>query len=238
MEPAAPEQTISGFSETRAAALIAFIGALTADALPLRSSWLLLTTHGWPFGLLSAFSFLLFGTVQPAFYFGLFRNRMPLRIPKPLRLLAIVAALLFAALVAPASPQSLRQPEALMGEFGNLGYMVLLVALARDKTPATQDNGPASQTFRRVTKIVLFVFGAFAAFLYVPYVVRQLRPLALQAGRTPPSLAQMMTDGIRLALTQSCLLVAPYVVFRRLPRSWRHREAPPCGAGSSNGAQA
>ena len=83
---------------------------------------------------------------------------------------------------------------------------------------------PVSRLLRVMTTVAVISWGLWVAFLVVrviamPFAFVQTRNYALQIGRTPPVLWDMMAEAIRTLLIQTCLFAAPYIVYKSL-RGW------------------
>jgi hypothetical protein len=118
-------------------------------------------------------------------------------------------------------PGTFTQIATLLGEFSNLTYIALLIAIFRQA--GGQPRGEISRPLAVVSKVAVIAWGVWVAFnvvrlVFTPYTYFQLRDFALQVGRTPPRLEAMMVDVVRTILSQACLFTAPYVVYRSCVR--------------------
>jgi amino acid permease len=229
---ARPNLTLSWFSDIRKVALITFIAAVLGLLLPF---WRLTRqTAGIRLSLWARVPTLLFAylftAIMPAFYFALYRNQGTLRLPKHLRQLSSIIAIVFLCLVTAGVPSTVNQVANLLSECSNLAYVLLLFAFSRqtDDESFSPADVPVSRFLRFVTKAAVVLYGIWVAFNLVrvvitPYGYAQLRDLELHVGRRPPQLSRMMLEAIRTLLTQACLFIAPYVIYN----SWLRREERP-----------
>lgn len=109
----------------------------------------------------------------------------------------------------------------LLGELSNIAYILVLIAMFRRADEPLEADAPVSRLLRTMTKIAVISWGLWVAFLVVrviamPFAFVQTRTYALQIGRTPPLLWEMMAEAIRTLLIQACLFAAPYIVYRSL----------------------
>ncbi len=84
-----------------------------------------------------------------------------------------------------------------------------------------------STLLARVTDVVVKVWVVWLAInllrvIMMPVIYVQLRDYALRAGGNPPELSAMIFDAIRMLTVQSCLFIAPFVVYRSRHASKRH----------------
>jgi len=180
----------------------------------------------------------LFNAIMPVFYFALYRDTGTLRFSKNLRLLSLVAAIAFgmmatagliqmlaprlgpiSVLYTERAPWTINDVSSLLAEFSNLAFILLLVALSRPATDESPADVPASRLLSSVTKLAVISWGFWVAFNLVrvalaPYSYFQLRTYALQLRVTPPQLADIIADAIRTLLSQACLFIPPYVVYK------------------------
>jgi hypothetical protein len=173
--------------------------------------------------------------ILPVFLFTLYRNRGTIRIPRRPRMLALCAAtvlgiLLFSELTGLIG--SIPTAAGLLRELSNSAYILLLIALFRDRTIEAPGT-PASRPLRLAAKVASIIYGGWAAHLFValalsPIAYWQLRDYALQHGIRPPATWTMELNHLRTALSQACLFAAPYVVYsatRRNPEAPSDRRA-------------
>ncbi len=226
---AGPNSASSWYSDIRKVALINFIAAVLGLLLPV---WRLTQqTAEIRFSLWARIPIVLFGylftAIMPVFYFALYRNQGTLRLPKHLRQLSLITAILFASLVTGGVPSTVNEVANLLSECSNLAYVWLLFAFSRQSNDESFSPGdvPVSRFLRFVTKAAVILYGIWVAFNLVrvvitPYAYSHLRIVALETGRRPPQLGRMMLEVIRTLLTQACLFIAPYVIYN----SWLRRE--------------
>jgi hypothetical protein len=100
---------------------------------------------------------------------------------------------------------------------------LLLFAFSRqsDDESFARADVPASGFLRFVTKAAFILYGIWVAFnlfrvVATPFIHSLLEHLTLKGGRTPPPLSRTMLEVIQMALTQACLFIAPYVVYKSL----------------------
>lgn len=122
-------------------------------------------------------------------------------------------------LTAARDPRTISHFSTMLGEFSNLAYILLLIALFRHTSDESYQGVPVSRLLSFVTKVAVIAWGLWLAFILLtlvvtPYSYFQLRNYALQIGRTPPQLGGMVARNIRSLLDQACLFVAPYTVYK------------------------
>jgi len=116
-------------------------------------------------------------------------------------------------------PWTISHVSTLLGEFSNLACILLLIAFSRQITDESLPEIPVSRLLGLVAKVTVIAWGLWLAFnlirvVLTPYTYVQARNYALQIGRTPPQLADLMAEPIRMLLQQACLFTAPYVVYK------------------------
>jgi hypothetical protein len=122
-------------------------------------------------------------------------------------------------------PGTSNQVAALLGTFSNLAYIGLLIAFFRHAGKQSRGDLAVSRLLAIMTKVAviawgLVVAGSLVRLPFMPYGYVELREAATQLGRTPPRLATMMVDAVRLLVVQACYFTALFVVYRsRLRRT-------------------
>ena len=116
-------------------------------------------------------------------------------------------------------PWTISHVSTLLGEFSNLACILLLIAFSRQITDESLPEIPVSRLLGLVAKVTVIAWGLWLAFnlirvVLTPYTYVQAWNYALQIGRTPPQLADLMAEPIRMLLQQACLFTAPYVVYK------------------------
>lgn len=211
--------------EIRAAGLIAFIASVVSLPSPMwnATQGLLVAMRRvgvvWAIPLLAVLYFL--NAILPAFFLALSINRDLPRISKPLRLMALAAALVFGILSVTALPKEVGRASARLSELSNLTYVLLLITLFRHTIQEPPPEVPVSRLLRGVTKAASLAWGVWSGFLFAalagsPFAYMQLENLARQANLRTPGIGEMMMRQTRLCLSQACLFVAPYIVYRSL----------------------
>jgi hypothetical protein len=221
----------------RKIALVAGLSGLLTIVTPL---WSL--TH-LPVGRIPAIYTLLtvilvLGTlIVPVFDLALFANSAPIRLPRNLKRLALIAAIVFGAVAALGVPDlleslmSLRNDVQLGGggiailaskpildlvaEISNLAFILLLVALYR--TPDGAPEEPVSAFLEVTSRIAVILCGlgmiyALVLVGYAPYGYEQVRQMYLTRNAAPPALWQVMARPMKTLLDTACIWVAPYVI--------------------------
>jgi hypothetical protein len=178
-----------------------------------------------------------FDTIMPLFYFALYRNEIPLRIPRQFRPLALGAAIASAIIAVQGLigwkiffrrtsvfeesgvPWSVGQASSAVGLFSILASIVLLIAFYRQADDEPEAPVLMSKLLIVVTRVTVLAWGLVVAFnlvrlLTTPYLYAQMRDYALQLRRTPPSFVYLITTIARQVLAQACLFVAPYIIWR------------------------
>lgn len=166
----------------------------------------------------------LFTAILPVFFFALYRNAGALCVPKGARLFGLVAAVVFAVLMAPTLPDVIPNVPILLGELSNLAYLLLLLALVRRRDDEAPQDVPVSRHLRLVSKVASIAYGIWGGFCLAtlavaPFAHMQLENWARHAGASQtPGVGAMMMKQTGLALNQACLFAAPYIVYKSLPR--------------------
>ena len=160
---------MSRISEVRTAAFIAGITALLSLPLPLwnatRSILAVAAQHGVTVWIIPALVLgCLFTAILPVFFFALSRNTGALHVPKGSRLFGLAAAGVFVVLVAVQLPGSIRNVSALLGEWANLAYVLLLVALVRYRADEAPEDVPVPLLLRSVSRVAAITWGIWGAF--------------------------------------------------------------------------
>jgi hypothetical protein len=181
---------------------------------------------------------LLFSAIMPVFYFALYRNRGTFRIPKLLRQLSLAAAIVLGLFVVAAVRVEFLDPDfaargggtdptirtvshiiSLLGPISNATLALLLISffLQPDHESAADDY--RSRFLDQATKVAVICYGIVLAFLVIralltPYTYSTLKDFALQNGRTPPPFSALLEEAIRTLVIQTCLFMAPYVIFK------------------------
>jgi hypothetical protein len=125
-------------------------------------------------------------------------------------------------------PRAIGQISTVLGEISAIAFILLLVAIFQQPSDGFETDVPVSRLLNRVTKAAVISWGLWVAFLAVrviamPFVFLQLRTYALQVGRTPPQLKDMMAEATYTLLVQACLFAAPYIVYRSLRERFEGR---------------
>jgi hypothetical protein len=214
---------MSRFLDIRKTALVACVAGIWGSVIPV---WQAVTSARplWMWWMTPLMFF--FSAILPVFCFALYRSEGTLCFPKHLRLLSLAAALALGIIVAAdmsgligsvgpreytsvltaaPEPWPIARVVTLLTEFSNLPFILLLIALSREATDKPSADVPASRLLSIVTKVAVVGWGLWVAFNLVrvvltPYTYFELRNYALQIGRTPPHLADMMADAIRTLL--------------------------------------
>lgn len=116
-------------------------------------------------------------------------------------------------------PRTIHLIPTVLQIFGDVAYILLLLALSRQTTDDSSVDVPASSLLRIVTKVAFIAWGLVliinvGRILLTPYNYFIVRDQAYQVGVTPPTLVDMMVDAIRTLLSQACLFAAPYIVYQ------------------------
>ncbi len=182
------------------------------------------------------------------FYFAFYRDGGPLRITTRFRWLALSGAVGFTIFFAIDMPWAIRlagpwrgasvldlvQPwsiwhlSGLLSELANLAHVLLLIALFREASDDIPQEWTPSRFLRIATAAAAIVWGLWVAYNLLALIVTPLsyftmRKYVLEAGRTPPSLASYIYHNVRGFFSQACLVVAPIIVFKSLPRHSREK---------------
>jgi hypothetical protein len=118
-------------------------------------------------------------------------------------------------------PRTIGLFSTLIGELSDIAGILVLTVIVRSADEPLEADVPVSRLLRVMTKMAVISWGLWVAFLVVrviamPFAFVQTRTYALQIGRTPPLLWEMMAEAIRTLLIQTCLFAAPYVVYKSL----------------------
>ena len=102
-------------------------------------------------------------------------------------------------------PRTIGQLSTLLGELSNIAGILMLIVIFRGADEPLEADVPVSRLLRVVTKVAVISWGLWVAFLVVrviamPFAFVQIRNYALQIGRTPPQLGEMMAEAIRTLL--------------------------------------
>jgi hypothetical protein len=117
-------------------------------------------------------------------------------------------------LAAAREPRTISFFSTLVGEFSNLAYVVLLIALFRHGSDESYTDVPVSRLLSFVTKLAVITLGLFIVVEVglIPYAYFQLRREALQLGQAPPGLDN--SEATRALFSAVLLFIAPYVVYK------------------------
>lgn len=164
--------------------------------------------------------------LTPVFYFSLFSNEAPLAFGREQRTTSLIAALVFGILVAMSLPEVLTSfqsgldpnlPTRLVGEFSNISYLLLLVAIyqAPEIDPATA--GVPSGLLEVVSRITVVLSGLGLVYMIlqtgaVPYIFWSHREEIRRSGQDPHVFQSMIDGPLTKLLSTACLFAAPYVV--------------------------
>jgi hypothetical protein len=214
-----------GLADIRKVALLACITSLVSLIAPLRSliaRLSQLSSEIWRTAPLTLLVFLN-TALLPFFYFALYRDKGHFQVSARLRLLARTAAFILGILLAfelAGYIQSQAHPLAsLLGELPTIATILLLVALSRNSGHQSEEAPPVSALLYMVTKLTVWTWGGWAVFnllrvLLLPYVYSQTRDYLLSIGRDRLILADMTKEVVSAFLSQACLWIAPYIVYR------------------------
>ncbi len=116
-------------------------------------------------------------------------------------------------------PRTIAQLSTLLGKLSNIAYILMLIAIFCRQSDRSETDAPISSLLRRVTKVTVIAWGLVVSavllgLLLTPYTFYTLRNYAAQVGRTPPAFGDLFVRQLRTLLQQSCLFVAPYIVYR------------------------
>jgi hypothetical protein len=103
----------------------------------------------------------------------------------------------------------------------NIAYILLLIAIFGHTNERTETDIPVSGPLREMTKAAVILWGfvvvaVLLGLVLTPYTFYTLRNSALQIGRTPPALGDMLLSQARTVLVQACMFAAPYIVYKSL----------------------
>jgi hypothetical protein len=184
-----------------------------------------------------------FSAIMPVFYLALYRHEEALRFPTHLRPLSLAAALLLTIITVSGSSTwatafggnasvlteardnwNISQIAPLFGGLSNIAYVLLLITLFQHSTEEFGGVPFNSALLSFVTKVAVMLWGVILVFNFVhlvaltPYTYFQIRGYALQMGRKPPELRDMMAQSLRTLIEQACLFTAPFIVYRSTRR--------------------
>ena len=122
-------------------------------------------------------------------------------------------------LVVVRDPRMIGQLSTFVGEASNIACILLLIAIFRCANEPLEADVPASRLLRVMARVAAITWRLVLVIILVrlaalPYVYLQLRNYALQLGRTPPPLRDILA--IRESLQQVCFFAAPYIVYKSL----------------------
>lgn len=221
----------------RKIALITFIATVFGSLMPLRNAaqtaMEISAAHPfWKWWIYPAMAVVLIplSAIMPAFYFALYRYERPLEFPRRFRFLSLAGALISTIVTA----GDLLKQVGLVNEISNLAYILLLFAFSRHSNLESMEPNVTACGLRLltfITRIAVIVWTVIVAIAVVrvflmPYVYFQSRDYALQIGRTPPKLGDWMAKAFRFLISQGCLLVVPFIIYKTMVRS-RGDEASP-----------
>jgi hypothetical protein len=210
--------------DVRRAALIACIASVIVVVESLwdgASRMAALGVTGSQWWVIPAFALLtLFSAIMPVFYFALYRYEGTMRFARPLRKLALGAAVTLGIVTALRSPAwaGSWNPAAIAKHLANFTYILLLVSMSRDAV-GEQSAQSASNFLSVVTKVAVVTWSVWVAFqlvrlAIVEFTYSSLKTYAYQVGHTPPTLRDMAMDVILTLFSQASLLAAPYIVWQ------------------------
>jgi len=238
---------MSGFTNLRKIALAACISAVFGNLIPIWHAihtMLSIGSTNLPWRWVRIFVVVLTAltAITPVFYFALYKNEGPLRIPRRLRLLALSCAFVDGLILAMALPkwvislgaywESMKTLDGAIGVAGPIGqlslvlqmlsdvaYVFLLIAIFRQQSDHSETGAPISRLLSLVTKVTVIALGLevsalLLGLLLTPYTFYKLRNSALQLGPIIPSFGELFIGQLRDPLQQSCLFAAPYIVYR------------------------
>ena len=182
----------------------------------------------------------LIGAPIVGFYFALSgASKFTLRVPYKFRVVSLVTALIFAAIMVPdairttrfwgayvlaRNPITLGLVSSLGGVISNFAYIGLLIALFRSRgdMPSTSSDVPPSRTMRFLTKATVIVIGTLVGCVMLsvaalPFIYSSTAELVAQLGHRMPPLRQMYLDGAPKWLGLACLWIVPFVVYNSWP---------------------
>ena len=123
-------------------------------------------------------------------------------------------------LTAARDSRTISQVSTVLAELSVFAYILLLIAFFRQPNTElfTEADVAVSRMLGFVTKVTLVAWGIWVAFNLIrvgltPFAFFRIRSVALQIGKPPPQLASMMALATRTLLEQTCLFVAPYIVY-------------------------
>ncbi len=108
------------------------------------------------------------------------------------------------------------------GVLSGVSAVLLMIAVYRHIDDQSETTACVPKLLRVATKAALLAWGIFAAFCVfrlaaVPFTYPELRRLALQYGRSLPSLLSIIAEPARMLLSAAALFVGPYIVWRAIP---------------------
>lgn len=106
-----------------------------------------------------------------------------------------------------------------LGLFSRIAYLLLLVAMIRHASDPVDARHGTSQFLTRVTKVAYVAWGLVLIAVCIGLVLTpisfiQLRSLALQYGRQPPELGELLLEKVRMLLDQATLFAVPYIIYK------------------------
>lgn len=211
--------------DIRKVALVAFIASVLGMVRPSWDAAHRMTARGVTGSMWWVIPAILFITlvsaIMPVFYFALYRDEGTMRFPRPLRKLALVAAVAY--LIATAlrlqAWDGYWHVSTAVGLLANFAYILLLVSMSRESGEVPSAQVPPSDLLSTVTKLAVIAWGIWVAFQvvrlpYVAFTYPFMKRIAYQVGRSAPSLREMLTDVLLTFFSQASLLAAPYIVWR------------------------
>jgi hypothetical protein len=184
---------------------------------------------------------LLMTVVMPLFCFALFRNDGVLYFPRSIRPLAMTGVFSFVACVETTLPEVIRSlslywvqahasglsgvrsvsatAEALLGEFSNAVFILLLVAFYRQADDESLTDAEISRLLEITSKVALVAMGLWLGFnvirlLLSPLGYSQLRDYAQRVGKPTPKFGRMVAEIIPALTSSLGFLMAPYIVYK------------------------
>lgn len=123
-------------------------------------------------------------------------------------------------LTASGDPRTIQNLSFFLNLIGQIGVIMLLAALFRERQEASTADIPISRLLAVLARAAAIGWGLWLAFEIVrlaltPYSYFQLQQYASQIGRTPPRLWDMMARMISEVMETACLWVVPFVICKR-----------------------
>ena len=179
------------FTDLRKIALAACISAVLGNLLPLWNAIHIMLSLGatdfpWRLLRISVVVLTALTAITPVFYFALYKNAGPLRIPRRLRLLALSCAFVDGLILATGLPkwvlslvpygQSMKTLDGGIAHFvrdpkpmeqvslalqmlAEITYVFLLIAIFRQRSDRSETNAPVSRQLSLVTKVTVITLG-------------------------------------------------------------------------------